>query len=103
MTVTDEDYMLGIADLTGELMRYGINNAGITGKVRECAEVVRSIKDGEPPSPNPSHHASGNADTNSPHPRAENTEMDPLTSNARYLRPKLEVMANCLRKLEDGK
>ena len=45
---TDEDYLLGIADLTGELMRYAINCVGSGNKEKAfiILHFLRSINDG---------------------------------------------------------
>jgi predicted translin family RNA/ssDNA-binding protein len=44
-----EDYLLAIADFTGELMRYCINSvgAGHSEVARSVCQVVRQIKDGK--------------------------------------------------------
>ncbi|KAJ3284257.1 hypothetical protein HK104_010026, partial [Borealophlyctis nickersoniae] len=47
LPITDEDYLLGLADLTGELMRYCINIVG-RGEHEKAAEVrnfLRTMKD----------------------------------------------------------
>lgn len=51
--VSEEDYLLGLTDLTGELMRYGMNAIGSTGiqdseaVVHQTEDWVRQIRAGE--------------------------------------------------------
>ncbi|KAJ2753291.1 hypothetical protein IWQ56_006629 [Coemansia nantahalensis] len=47
-TVTDEDYLLGISDLPGEVNRYCINaiGKGDHDAVRNCLAFMRQLKDG---------------------------------------------------------
>ncbi|KAJ3161741.1 hypothetical protein HDU86_006511 [Geranomyces michiganensis] len=43
-TVTDEDYVLGLADLTGELMRLAINSVA-KGDTRQIDDICRFLRD----------------------------------------------------------
>jgi len=75
---SEEDYLLGLTDLTGELMRLGINAIGSTGleeseaAIRRAESLVRQIRAG----------------------------MSPLSPRVRQLSKKLSVMDQTLLKLE---
>ncbi|KAF0548408.1 Translin [Gigaspora margarita] len=53
LLITDEDYVLGLADLTGELMRYAINSVGKGDHDRaiKVCQFLRDMKTVHPKSP----------------------------------------------------
>jgi len=77
LKITDDDYVLGVADLTGELMRYAINSVG-KGNHDLAIEVCRFM-------------------------RSLKGEYDALTLNSRSpISNKVDVMRSSLRKVEDA-
>ncbi|KAK4701130.1 hypothetical protein P7C70_g5106, partial [Phenoliferia sp. Uapishka_3] len=78
--ITEEDYLGGVADLTGELMRLAITRSGSVlgsekgiGEIGELGRFVRDVKG----------------------------EMDPLAPYARWLGKKLTVLDQSLAKIEN--
>jgi len=78
ISCSEEDYLLGLADLTGELMRFGLNSVGSLGLVESVATIsetqawVRKIR----------------------------SRLSPLSPDIRHLGSKLTVMDRSLRTLE---
>lgn len=102
--VTSEDYLGGIADLTGELMRLAINSVGASlgavegqegeeglASIGSIANLVREIKGGE----------CGVLDALRVI-LTSRIEMDPLAPYARWLGKKLTVLDQSLSKIESG-
>lgn len=76
LLLTPDDYLLGIADLTGEVMRYAINSIGAaqhSTAVEACA-FLREVRN----------------------------EFELLRNAVRGLDKKLDVMKTCLNRVEDA-
>lgn len=105
---SEEDFLLGLSDLTGELMRWGINCVGSAGlgvedtvqSVKMAQDWVRQIQSGALVSlcwSMPRLFVNRGVEANVPF-----TGMRPLGVNVRGLYSKLNVMDNTLIKLEKG-
>jgi hypothetical protein len=88
------DFILGLSDLTGELMRFSVTSVATgrdKGRAQPVCDFVRSVKAGE----NASTHSSG----------LNNVVLDfeGLTPYIRDLPKKQWVTGQSLRKIEEGK
>lgn len=97
-------YLLGLSDLTGELMRFATNavGAGDTGAVVNVVlELMRDIRTGEqsaclsPSSSSTEHHYCP------PFPLPFRTALDPFIPLIRDMRKKQQVTSQSMRKIED--
>jgi len=80
LPVTNEDFLLGVADLTGEVMRYGINSVGKSGDPTDLAAMSKEM---------------------AAFIRLCIAGLDPLAPNIRSMFDKIRVSRQSLRKLED--
>ncbi|KAK9896906.1 Translin [Cystobasidium minutum MCA 4210] len=79
LPVTTEDFLLGIADLTGEVMRYGINSVGKSGDPNDLASNSKAMAEFV---------------------RECIAGLDPLAPKVRSMYDKIRVSQASLRKLE---
>ncbi|GAA99703.1 uncharacterized protein L969DRAFT_89557 [Mixia osmundae IAM 14324] len=76
--LTEADYLLGLADLTGELMRLGISSVGLSMHRNALAEAELAV-------------------------RALKNATEPLAAHVPHMYRKLSVTGQSLRKLEDAR
>ena len=92
-----EDYLLGLSDLTGELMRFAISSIphrGGRAKANEVCAFVRNCKAGT--------HILTACICEKPQADFFNTDFELFVPHIRDLRKKQNVTSQSLEKIEDG-